>query len=217
MADPSLFACPTCGGPAIIVGGDSLRCPTCDDKRGSYGELHEHLSWGGPLSSDNAGDATLCTLRDWMREHLGEFSLPKLDELRDRLVNRHGLTREQVYVAKRGRIVELLRGERSEIQDDPIEQDGPIGINEWRYDGKKLDGELGGKPGKIAEYLWTRRGRKVRIADVIRDLGMGTIQDATVQRHASAISTWFADKGASLLVETGDGLIWMRGGKTTEE
>lgn len=137
MADDRLL-CRTCGGPRevatrgndkyvggakIRVGdsvisyeGDSLRCSKCDDPHGSFGELYEHQQWGGKLAAGNAGDESVCELRDWMLEEYGDCGLPALNSLRNRLVRRHDLTREQVYVAKLADIVAMLRGEQEQTK-----------------------------------------------------------------------------------------------------
>jgi hypothetical protein len=91
------------------------------------------------------------------------------------------------------------------------EPDGPCGINQWRHNGKILDGEMTSKQYRLASYLFVRIGRKVEIADLIgKDRIFESVADATVQRHGSNISTWFANRDVPLIVESGDGCIWMR-------
>lgn len=101
--------CPTCNQPAPVDEHGSLRCPDCNYRAGTFGELWIDLKTGGPLSKDDAGDETLCELRHLMRERFGSFDAAALGKLRDWLVATCGLTREQVQVAPRTRLVELLK------------------------------------------------------------------------------------------------------------
>lgn len=99
----------------------------------------------------------------------------------------------------------------------PPPADGPCGNNQWRHDGKVLDGEMTNKPYRLASYLYERLGRKITISDVIsegRDLIgdariFGNVQEASVQRHGSNISKWFAVRNVPLIVGSGEGRIWM--------
>lgn len=101
--------CPTCGEPAPIDKHHSLRCPVCGNREGTFGELWIDLKTEGRLSKEDAGDETLCELQHWMRDRFGAFDTAALSKLRDWLVIVHGMTREQVQVAQRTRLVELLR------------------------------------------------------------------------------------------------------------
>ncbi|MEX2175368.1 MAG: hypothetical protein WD872_13485 [Pirellulaceae bacterium] len=108
VATPAFAVCPTCNKLAPIDQYNSLRCPDCRDDRGTFGELWIDLHTGGRLAGESAGDETLCKLRAYVRLRFGEFGPSGMAKLCDWLVAFHGFSREQVFVAKLFRIVELL-------------------------------------------------------------------------------------------------------------
>jgi hypothetical protein len=117
-AVPSVV-CPICGNPATVDKHNSLRCANCGNRSGTFSELWIDLQTRGPLSADDAGDETLCELRQLIREQFGTFDFAGLCRLRDWLVASCGMTREQVNVAQRTRLVELLNCRMKILSDAP--------------------------------------------------------------------------------------------------
>jgi len=98
-----------------------------------------------------------------------------------------------------------------EIGTVPREDDGPCGINEWTYGGKRLQGEMTPKQWKLAKYLWKRRKQKVPLNDLIGDQKMfiEDIERETVKKHGSGISLWFKEKEIPIKVSSEGDEIWM--------
>jgi len=102
-------ACLACGKQAPVDEHESLRCPECSDRTGTFFELFVDLSTGGPLSDPNGGDEAFCRFRSLIRERYGSFDISALNALRDDLVRQCGLTRDEVQVTRLERIVEWLK------------------------------------------------------------------------------------------------------------
>jgi hypothetical protein len=99
--------CPTCGNRVPIKDG-MLRCPNCLNRAGTLAELWIDLRTKGKLTKEGEGNETMARLRHLMRERFGGFDDKALGRLYDYLICTHGMSREEVEVAKRSRVVELL-------------------------------------------------------------------------------------------------------------
>lgn len=106
--------CPTCGKLVPIDEHNSLRCPDCRNRSGTFAELWIDMKTGGPLSKEHTANESLSVLRNRLRERFGSRDVAALEKLRDWLVDTHGMTHEQVFVTKRTRLVELLKSRTPE-------------------------------------------------------------------------------------------------------
>jgi hypothetical protein len=93
--------------------------------------------------------------------------------------------------------------------------DGPFGVNRWRYQGDVLEGAMTEKPWSLAKYLYERFETKVHVDHLIGpNKLLDDVQPATIQRHASAITSWFVERQVPIVVTSRGQYVWMENSKT---
>ncbi|QEG36311.1 hypothetical protein [Bythopirellula goksoeyrii] len=98
-----------------------------------------------------------------------------------------------------------------------LEPDGPVGIRLWRWKGQTANRPMTETQDRLARYLWKKRNNRVSISTLIgKDRLFEKVEDDTVRRHGSNISTYFMNEGFPIAVETADGDLWLTINKPEE-